>query len=306
MSITPSQRMRLGVFLTTGVVLLALFLAIPLGLKLREKQKHFYSYFEGESLSGLEQGAVVKFHGVPIGKVEHIAYDPSNLLRVRVELRIQEEFPFKTDMYAQTGMVGITGLKYVEILGGSNEAALLTEGSEIPSKQSPMAALTGKADEIVAKVELLLYNLALITHPDSLAGVKSIIDNVEVITADSRHYLSTLGPDIQTGAQSIQNLVATIDSIANNMNSMTSQVNTMLASGALNTIVAGADSTLRSLNNVSEDLSLIVRQTREDIIVSMENLRETMENANQLSKMVTENPSLLLRGNEQQRERVIR
>jgi ABC-type transporter Mla subunit MlaD len=298
--------MRLGVFLTTGAILLAVFLAIPLGLKLREKQKHFYAYFEGESLSGLEQGAVVKFHGVPIGKVEHIAYDPANLLRVRVELRIQDEFPFKTDMYAQTGMVGITGLKYVEILGGSNEAALLAEGSEIPSKQSPMAALTGKADEIVAKVELLLHNLALITHPDSLAGVKGIIDNVEVITADTRHYLSVLGPDIQTGAESIKDLVGTIDSIANTMNTMTSRVNTMLSSGALNTIVSGADSTLRSLNHVSEDLSLIVRQTREDIIVSMENLRETMENANQLSKMVTENPSLLLRGNEQQRERVIR
>jgi hypothetical protein len=47
---------------------------------------------------------------------------------------------------------------------------------------------------------------------------------------------------------------------------------------------------------------LMVRQSREDISVSMQNLREALENANQLAKELSENPSLLLKG-EQQKER---
>jgi hypothetical protein len=46
----------------------------------------------------------------------------------------------------------------------------------------------------------------------------------------------------------------------------------------------------------------VVRQSREDIMVSMQNLREALENANELTKILAENPSLLIRS-EQQKER---
>jgi len=56
------------------------------------------------------------------------------------------------------------------------------------------------------------------------------------------------------------------------------------------------------MQQLSQDMSLIVKQSREDIMVSMENLREALENANELTKILAENPSLLLKG-EQQKER---
>ncbi len=102
------------------VFLLALFIAIPLGIKLTDKYKKYIAYFQGESLSGLEQGSTVKFNGVPIGKVEKITYLPNDLSRVRVELKIQDDFPMKTDMIATTNAMGITGLKYIEVTGGTN------------------------------------------------------------------------------------------------------------------------------------------------------------------------------------------
>ena len=59
------------------------------------------------------------------------------------------------------------------------------------------------------------------------------------------------------------------------------------------------------MKTLSKNLDLTIRQTREDFTVSMENLRETLENANELSKILAENPSLILRG-ETQKERDIR
>ena len=65
------------------------------------------------------------------------------------------------------------------------------------------------------------------------------------------------------------------------------------------------DSAVVSLNNLSESMSLLIRQSREDLSVSLENIREASENADQLMKVLAENPSLLLRG-EAQRERTLR
>lgn len=305
MSITASQRTRLGIFMIAGTVLLVLFIAIPLGFKLTDTKKDYYCYFEGQSLSGLEKGSVVKYYGMPIGKVTDIDYDPDNILRVKVEIEIEDDFPLKTDMYAQTGDIAITGMKYLDIKGGSNEADLLPPGSEVPTKPGLMQSLTANAEVIINKVEILLNHLNNLTHPDSIAGVKKIIDNVAMFTDDASGFLTEIRPDIEGSARHFEQIVSRLDSISRDVKVITGKTSTMMASGQLGEIMHSVDSSAQALKGVSEDISLIVKQSREDIMVSMENLREALENANQLTKVLSENPSLLLRG-EQQRERVVR
>ncbi|MGB7569113.1 MAG: MlaD family protein [Chitinivibrionales bacterium] len=302
MSITRSQQTRLGFFMVAGVVIACVMIAVPLGASLTNREKRYFAYFTGESLSGLEQGAQVKFNGVPIGKVDKITYDPRDLSRVRVEFKIQEDFPMKKDMFAQTGAMGITGLKYVEIQGGSNDAPLLKPNSEIPSKISTMASITGKAEVIVGKIELLLNHLNTITEPDSLASIKKVLGNLAVITNDFKTFFGTVGPDFQVMSASVEKVIVRLDSISRDVKSLTGSLNKGLSGQQISSIVNSADTTIRSLKNLTESVNLIVKQSREDFSVSMQNLRETMENADELMKVLSENPSLLLRG-EQQKER---
>ncbi|HON09311.1 MAG TPA: MlaD family protein [Chitinispirillaceae bacterium] len=305
MSISRAQRARLGVFVIAGIILLAIFFVIPLGMKLTDKFNTFFAYFEGESLSGLEQGAVVKFSGVPIGKVEKITYLPDNLSKVKVEMKIQHDFPMKVDMVATTGAMGITGLKYVEITGGKNESELLKPGSEIPTKISVISTITGKAESIVAKVELLLNHLNQITEPDSLRSIKKILDNVAYITEDVRGFVSESRPQIQKMTSSTSSLITKIDSVAGDIKNFTSSFKGDITADQISRTFSAIDSTVQSLKSLAENLSLMVRQSREDFAVGMENIREASENANQLTKILAENPSLLLKG-ESQRGREVR
>lgn len=304
MSISRSQRARLGVFVITGIVLLAVFTAIPLGLKLTDRYNTYIAFFEGESLSGLEQGAVVKFNGVPIGKVEKISYSPSDLSRVHVEFKIQEDFPMKVDMVATSGSMGITGLKYVEITGGSNESELLKPGSEIPTRISTISSITGKAESIVAKIELLLNHLNQISNPDSLRSIKTILDNVADITYNVKGFVKESAPQINGIASSSQNILTKIDNIASDVKLLTGSFSSTISAKRINSTLNEIDSTVISLKNLSIDLSLMIRQSREDFIVGMENIREATENANQLTKILAENPSLLLRGESQKRREI--
>lgn len=305
MSLTKSQRARLGVFMIIGIGLLVLFAMIPVGFRLTNRTNSYYTNFRvGNSLSGLEQGADIKFRGVRIGKVGKISYNPDSLSVIRAEFRIQDNFPVKSDMHAETGLVGITGLRYVEIMGGSDSAAILDPGSEIPSRVSSLAQLTGKADVLVTKFELLLNNLAFMTHPDSIAGIKKIIDNVAVITGDAKTFVKEVSPEVKAVAQSSRATVDQVNLIAADVKELTGTLSQNLDAQRFTKILSTIDSTAQSFKMLSENLDLTIRQTREDFTVSMENLRETMENANELSKVLAENPSLILKS-DPKRERVL-
>jgi len=302
MSISRAQRIRLGVFLVVGLVLLVIFAAIPFGLRLKNTTHTYIAYFEGESLSGLEQGATVKFSGVPIGNVEKISYLPNDLKRVRVEIKIQSDFPMKVDMVATTGAMGITGLKYVEITGGTNEAETLKPGAEIKTKVSMFSSITGKAEAIVAKVELLLNHLNQISNPDSLKGIKKIIDNVAIITKDVQGFVKDVPPEFSKITGSTHTLITRIDSIAMDVKGITAGVNTSLKADQLGHTFAQIDSAAMALREVAENVALLVRQSREDFTATMQNVRQASENADLLTKVLAENPSLLLRS-ETQKER---
>ncbi len=296
MSLTVGQRARLGVFMLVGVALLAVFTAIPVGLRIAEHKNSFVTYFEGESLSGLENGATVKYRGIPIGKVNKIAYDPKNLSRVKVTLSVDGDFPMKVDMVAEAGLMGITGLKYVEIDGGGDTSALLLDGGEIPSRRSLMASITGKTEVIIAKVELLLNHLNAITAPESLVTVKKILANVESVSATADQFATDMSPEIKELAVSFRKTALRMDSITADIHQMTRTVSSGIDAERFTTIVNRVDTMALSLKNLSESLDLTIRQSREDVTVSMENLRETLENANELSKMLMENPSLIIKG----------
>jgi len=288
-----------------GIGLLVLFAMIPVGFRLTNRTNSYYTNFRvGNSLSGLEQGADIKFRGVRIGKVGKISYNPDSLSVIRAEFRIQDNFPVKSDMHAETGLVGITGLRYVEIMGGSDSAAILDPGSEIPSRVSSLAQLTGKADVLVTKFELLLNNLAFMTHPDSIAGIKKIIDNVAVITGDAKTFVKEVSPEVKAVAQSSRATVDQVNLIAADVKELTGTLSQNLDAQRFTKILSTIDSTAQSFKMLSENLDLTIRQTREDFTVSMENLRETMENANELSKVLAENPSLILKS-DPKRERVL-
>lgn len=305
MSISQSQRARLGVFVIIGVALIALFFAVPLGVKFTSKFSTYTAFFQGESLSGLEQGAVVKFSGVPIGKITKINYLPNDLTRVKVAMEIQQDFPMKTDMVATTGAMGITGLKYVEITGGTNEAPPLKPGSEIKTKISSFTAITGKAESIIAKVELLLNHLNEISNPDSLKSIKKIIDNVAEITSSVNEFVDETRPGVKNIATSADSILKQVSMILTDVDEFTTTMNHTLSSAQLTLTFARIDSTVQSMKSLTENLSMMVRQSREDFSTGMQNIREASENANQLTKILVENPSLLLKG-ESQRERNIR
>jgi len=107
-----------GVFV---IALGATWLAISLWLALGDFSTPYITYRVNmdESVSGLYLEAPVKYRGVEIGKVASIELNPAVPSQVQLLLDIELDVPIKEDTIAVLAVQGITGIAFVDLMGGS-------------------------------------------------------------------------------------------------------------------------------------------------------------------------------------------
>src|SRR4029434_4122766 len=71
---------------------------------------HFFG-----SVSGLSQGSPVRYLGVDVGRVEKLGVDPNNPRRVKIVAEIDETAPISGATEARLGLLGLTGLLYIDL-----------------------------------------------------------------------------------------------------------------------------------------------------------------------------------------------
>ncbi len=146
------------VLLLAGIAMLALMTKDD-----RQTQRQTYITYFSESVAGLNDRATVRFLGVPVGVVEHIALDREREGRVRLELRIDPDVPIREGSIASLQNQGITGLLYVEIRSGDIDSPLLETSAKEPaiikSQTSRLLQITEALNETLNRFNQLSENL---------------------------------------------------------------------------------------------------------------------------------------------------
>ena len=157
--ITKTQRFRLGLFISAAAVLfIILIIAIAANQIFKDKDIYYISY-QNISVNGLDRGSSVKYLGIKIGSIKNIQIDPEDITRVIITISVDAGTPIKKDVRADISTIGITGIKLIELRGGTNESETLSPGEYIHPGKSLTEEITGKAEIIGEKIELLLNNL---------------------------------------------------------------------------------------------------------------------------------------------------
>ena len=92
--------------------------------------KRYDIYFD-ESVLGLNIDAPVKYRGISVGKVSHLRISPNNSERVEVQITILKSTPIKESTVARLTAQGITGLSYINLsLGENNAPELVSKDDE--------------------------------------------------------------------------------------------------------------------------------------------------------------------------------
>ena len=98
-----------GAFVLVVALAAALFVYWYSGTSVHRKYDHYEIYFNG-SVSGLEQGAAVRYLGVRVGRVVEMRIDPRDAGRVEVIAAIDSTTPISPRTLAELDLQGVTGL----------------------------------------------------------------------------------------------------------------------------------------------------------------------------------------------------
>jgi phospholipid/cholesterol/gamma-HCH transport system substrate-binding protein len=179
MTTTKEQKVRLGIFAVASGVLFAIVLVVFAGMAFWQARDRYFIEFDS-TVYGLEEGADVFLNGVRVGSVSEIAI--ADVSKVRVAIDIDEDTPIRTDTRAVLQFAGITGLKIVDLRGGSAKAAELAPGDTIPVGETVFDQieergmvmldqtnkLLERANAIAAKTDEIIGSLAEVTETANL------------------------------------------------------------------------------------------------------------------------------------------
>jgi phospholipid/cholesterol/gamma-HCH transport system substrate-binding protein/paraquat-inducible protein B len=289
MSNSNPNYFRLGLFVLAAIgALIAVILVFGSG-QIFQKTFEVETYIK-QSVTGLDNGASVRFRGVKVGQVISVGltgeiYEKNVPLTQRKEyvivrmlingdpkLLLGEMDSFvSANLRAKVKTMGITGVNYIELdfEARNTDHPILTykwkpEYPVIPSLPSP-------ADEIFTGLQKVVTNLSALNLVETQQKFDSLVSNLNTILAGS-------GKGDQGIAQSVKEL------------------NTLLAK--LNGVTSNAELELLTQELVAS--SVVLRQmlssAQGDTAITIENLKQASEQLNDLMRVASRSPSSLIWG----------
>lgn len=289
MSNSNPNYFRLGLFVLAAIgALIALILIFGSG-QIFQKTFEVETYIK-QSVTGLDNGASVRFRGVKVGQVISVGltgeiYEKNVPLAQRkayviVRMLINgdpKEYlggsnnSFATNLRARVKTMGITGVNYIELdfEAPNSEYPTLTytwkpEYPVIPSLPSP-------ADEIFTGLQKVVTNLSALNLAETQQKFDSLVTNLNTVLAGS-------GKGNQGMAQSVQEL------------------NTLLAK--MNSVTSNAELELLTQELVASAVVLrqMLSSAQGDTAITIENLKQASEQLNDLMRVASRSPSSLIWG----------
>ena len=287
---------KIGVFISALFILLvmAIFWLGKYGLE--DKKYDEYSIFFMESVSGLNVGSAIKYMGFQVGNVSEIKINPKNSEEIQIDIQIQKGTPIKEDNYAILGNVGITGLKYIELKGGSNDSKLLSENENgvkvIKSKTSALTTFVDSTEDITKEVMILLSQMKKVLNDENILTFSSLLDKSEKSMVNIEEFSSYLVKNEKRLDELIKgineltkkggNSFDTMKNTANDFSKLSKELQTQINKGNYNLkeitqeSFDNLNSVLKSLENSllqMQDLINNINESPSDLILKQKNIK---------------------------------
>jgi len=266
----------------------------------------FYKVATKESVSGLNEKAPVKLRGVQIGEVRTITINPKNAEEVLVTIRVQDNSPIKEDTYAVIEAQGITGLSFIQLQGGTNDAKdLKTSGKMeeygiIYSRPSTFSRLDKTITSLSTKAEMIFERAESIMSDKNVKNLEIIIENSAKIAESTQRTLANIEAHNKEINQLLKEATAAASGIKEMSYSFTSAVdNTGIdtmnkvreAALSVTTVMGGLN---RKIDKGSFDVDILVKENLMPLQQTLQELHVLVNETKDLVTNLKDSPSDIL------------
>ena len=253
--------------LTTALIIALIWLSVGF----ERKSYHTYLVYLHESAAGLTEDAPVKFNGVKVGQVKILELNPDNPQEITLTLQIDANIPITVSTRATLITQGFTGSTYLSLYATTPTLTLLTKklGQSypiIPYRPSFLNQLESNLNEVSSGLKRIFTN-------ENTARVNKILTDFEQISG------------------AISRNSASIDKTLINLPLALKQFDLMSQRIAASSIVF--NTTLNSGKNTLEQLNLQAIPALNELL---DKLNRIATNFEQTSKLIKQNPAVIIRG----------
>lgn len=301
---TKAHHVLIGAFALV-VIAAAVVFALWLARTSVNRQYHYYDIVFTESVTGLSKGGAVQYNGIQVGEVSQLKLDPRDPRKVVARVRLAADTPVRVDTRAKLGLLGLTGVAFIQLTGGRPESPPLLPTQDdpvpkIPSESSALSQLLNSGADIVTTLN------GILTKADSLLSQQNIdrinrtlehLDQTMGAVADERDDIRTLLQQATAASKELNETLHSTNALVNNQGKAT---------------LDSARAALASLQHTSETLDKLLAENRGSLQSGLEGvsqlgpalreLRGTLRDVRGLTQKLQGNPAGYLLGRDKPKE----
>lgn len=297
-----------GLIVLVGIVSMLGFAYWMLKPQKAKETKNYIVYFN-ESVLGLNLDAPVKYKGIKVGRVIRLQINPKNSEQVEVMINVLKTTPIKEDTVAKLTAQGITGLSYINLTQGSNNAAPLRvkKGEKYPVIKSAPSFFSDIQHSINSVSELLLVTLdktnELLSKKNQKEFSKFLHESATVMAKINKTLDKKTIEHLQKSAKNIEDITAQINKTIPNISRL---IDHSIAwetkiddsfSGIKKTYTkmgVTMDKMANSFSGIQNSVEDVTVQTLPSIGSTMTQMQQTLIDVNELLEHFNRSPSDIL------------
>ena len=217
------QEIKIGLFLATGLIILAVFIFVvgDISTLFEKKGYTLYTYFD--SVAGLERKTVVRMAGVKVGAVESITLKGN---KAEVAMDIQPDIQISRDSKATLASLGLLGEKYIEISPGVEKDIVQhggTIGSLPPVSFDQLGIILSSVGDDIKSTSKAMRDL--LGEGEARVNIKEILQNLSSASAELREFFGENRPHV---TQSLDKAAQAIDTFDQNVQSISQNLDELI------------------------------------------------------------------------------
>ncbi|MES2547392.1 MAG: MlaD family protein [Pseudomonadota bacterium] len=278
-----------------------------------QKKYDLYLAIVEESVAGLNLNAPVKYNGVDVGKVQNIQLDPSNPERVRLVFAIERGTPIKVDTVAVLKTQGLTGIAYVELDGGAQDALpLVASGQEkypvIQTKPSLSTRLENILTTVLAKLDNTSSTIDSLLSIENREAFKSALADIAIVSKTIAQRKTEIDAGIVNAARAADNtarateklnpLIDKMQPVADQLTVTIAQINKSAAAieKAADEAAIASTNAGKTVTSVGNNVDRYTAETLPEVQRLLAELNALSASLKRLSEQTERDPASLLRG----------
>lgn len=315
-------------YVTVGVFVSAMIVALIVTLTLiagRTGPRDQYRVLF-DNVTDLKYGTIVRYEGFPIGNVDEIVpFVEDGKYRFGVMISVREGWRFPSDSKAGIRASSFLAAKTIDVSGGKSPDAIAV-GGDIPGTGAGdmfalMSGLAGRVGAlldsgVVPLIEQLKTSIKQLTETAN-SQIGGVGGDVRTLVANAGTHLDRISTGIteltagmQTNVEQLKKVLSdgnikAVDHILDNLDRASVNADKTLAelnalsiqvNGVAQAMQAMIDRNAKNVDKSTADLEYILRAVSQNIDAITNNLEGTTRNMNEFSRLIRQNPGLLLGG----------